>query len=309
MRRGGPPLIGGFENVRMYVFTDLDDTLFQTRRKCRLPDSALDTAPDVALHAALDAAPNTAADMTPDSVPAAAPEAESGGKQGAALRVGGVSRSGEPLSFLLPHQQALFDLLDAHARIIPVTARNRDAFSRVRLPFRHGAVLNYGGTILTPEGGPDSAWDARMRPLLEDARPFLEAALARMREIMAREGLDCAARLVCDEDSGLPFYALAKQPQGRVGELRALGDALEQEFLPGRAGRLHRNDNNLAVIPDALNKAHAVRRFIDTRIRPLGEAYMTLGMGDSLEDLAFMQVCDYSLVPQRTQIAALRLRG
>lgn len=287
----------------MYVFTDLDDTLFQTRRKCRPADSALDAAPNAA--AASDRAPEAVS----DAVPASVPEAGSDGEQGAALRVGGVSRSGEPLSFLLPHQQALFDLLDARARIIPVTARNRDAFSRVRLPFRHGAVLNYGGTILTPEGRPDPAWDARMRPLLEESRPLLDAALDRMREFMAREGLDCAARLVCDENSGLPFYALAKQPQGRIEELRALGDALEQEFLPGRAGRLHCNDNNLAVIPDALNKAHAVRHIIDTWIRPSGEAYMTLGMGDSIEDLAFMQVCDYSLVPQRAQIAALRLRG
>lgn len=279
----------------VYVFTDLDDTLFQTRRKCRPTCSA---GTGEAVTASTSSSPLNGA-VLPD------------------LRIGAVSRTLEPLSYLLPHQQALFGLLDAHTRIIPVTARNRDAFRRVCLPFRHGAVLNYGGTILTPEGEPDPIWEALMRPRLDAIRPLLDDALDCIRSIMTREGLACAARLVRDGDSEPPFYALAKFPQGclgerpeeRLAELRLLRDVMAAEFLPRAEGRLHWNDNNLAFIPHILNKAHAVRHIMETRLQSSGEEYTTLGMGDSLEDLAFMNLCEYSMAPRTSQIAAARLRG
>src|SRR5689334_914937 len=68
-------------------------------------------------------------------------------------------RDGQPLSFITDRQRALLDLFAA-ATVIPTTARNHDAFRRVRLLFTGHAILDFGGVILRPDGTPDPGWDA-----------------------------------------------------------------------------------------------------------------------------------------------------
>ena len=67
---------------------------------------------------------------------------------------------------------------------------------------------------------------------------------------------------------------------------------------------LHRNSNNLAVLPKTLNKARAVHHLRQQLQAEHGEI-MTLGMGDSQSDARFMAACDYAIVPSGTQLAAL----
>ncbi len=258
--------------MRVYLFADLDDTLFQTLRKC-------------------------------------------GGAANAphSLQTGAKSRQQEPLSFLTPKQQIFFSLLDKEMRIIPTTARNQDAFSRVCLPFRQGAILNYGGTILTPEGTIDRVWNSKIREETGKSKPLLERMLQFIQGFIATEKLSSVARIICDEE-GLPFYIVVKNPDHNIAQLALIHTALDQSFPeqqpPGkRSWRIHHNDNNLALIPESLNKAHAVRHIIESRIKPDGADFITVGMGDSLEDLDFMNLCDYSLVPGTSQIRALRLAG
>src|SRR4051794_419713 len=73
-------------------------------------------------------------------------------------------RDGSPLSFMTGRQQALLGLLTRGASVIPTTARNLDAFRRVGLAFPHLAILDFGGVVLLPDGTPDPAWDAVVRP-------------------------------------------------------------------------------------------------------------------------------------------------
>ena len=256
--------------MRVYLFADLDDTLFQTLRKCGT--------------------------STPDS-----------------LQTGAKSRNQEPLSFLTPKQQIFFSLLDREMRIIPTTARNQDAFGRVCLPFQHGAILNYGGTILTPEGTVDSVWNHKVREEVEKARPVLDRMLQFIKDCIAAERLSSVARIICDED-GLPFYIVVKNLDHKIDQLAVIHAALNRSFperndQAKRSWRIHHNDNNLALIPEGLNKAHAVRHIIESRIKPDGADFITVGMGDSLEDLDFMNLCDYSLVPGTSQIRMVRLAG
>src|SRR5687767_11844338 len=82
---------------------------------------------------------------------------------GEPLRPAALGRDGLPLSFSTPRQQTLLDLF-ASATVVPTTARNLDAFRRVRLPFTSFAVLDFGGVVLLPDGTPDPAWDAIVRP-------------------------------------------------------------------------------------------------------------------------------------------------
>ena len=250
-----------------YLFTDLDDTLFQTLGKCGPGKSHED----------------------------------------AALFPAAVGRDGKALSFMLPGQQALFSIADQHMRIVPVTARNLDSFQRVNLPFRHGAILNYGATILRWDGEEDDAWGSFISGELEAYGDLLSGAVALIESVIDRERLSSTVRLVADPRSGTAFYALAKNPDRNFLQLEHIRAELERAFHPGLPWRLHHNGNNLAVIPGCLDKARAVAHFIATTIPEFADEYATIGMGDSLEDLGFMNLCDYAVIPAGSQIATHRL--
>ena len=55
-----------------------------------------------------------------------------------------------------PRQRAFLAFAQDGMTMIPTTARNLDAFRRVRLPFTSYAVLNYGGVVLQPDGASTS---------------------------------------------------------------------------------------------------------------------------------------------------------
>jgi hydroxymethylpyrimidine pyrophosphatase-like HAD family hydrolase len=208
---------------------------------------------------------------------------------------------GRPYSFMTGKQRALWRWFDEQLRVIPVTARSGDAFRRVKLPFRDWAVLDFGGVILQADGAPDAEWLELSRALAADYRETLQELRAAATAFADERGL--AVRIRIGEDYGVPFYWMAKYREGRAEDL----DILQREFvapwLEERKGAFypHRNGNNLAVLPACLGKEHAVRHLI-RRLRVQGDDILTLGMGDSLSDAAFMAECDYALTPRGSQL-------
>src|SRR5215212_4908279 len=121
-------------------------------------------------------------------------------------------KDGAPLSFMTDRQRALLALLSASATVVPTTARNLDAFRRVRLAFTDLAILDFGGVILRPDGSPDPGWDAVVRPLAERAAPELQHSLREAQRFIEARGLGVNARLVGDFDMAL--YLVLKHPGG-----------------------------------------------------------------------------------------------
>lgn len=75
---------------------------------------------------------------------------------------------GQPNGYMSTVQHSLAHWLLSTTDVIPVTARSVEAFSRVQLPFMHGAVCSHGGVILGPDGKLDEEWQARMSDVLAD---------------------------------------------------------------------------------------------------------------------------------------------
>jgi hypothetical protein len=236
--------------MQVYVFLDLDDTLFQTRPKC--------------------------------------PPGES-------LRTAAVRRDDTPLSFMTPRQERLLDLLSASATVIPTTARNLESFRRVKLPFSSRVILNFGGVILLPDGSPDPAWDARVRPLARAVAGELNAQRDRLADFVEKHTLDVSVRVIGDFD--MPLYVVMKHP---AGDLDALS-RIRREALAGLdRGRffIHHNDNNLSVVPRFLGKEHAVGHVLAQLERPR----LTIGVGDSRTDAGYLGLCDFALMPSTSQL-------
>lgn len=241
--------------MKPYLFIDLDDTLFQTIRKC--------------------------------------PESDG-------LKTAAIARNGDPLSFMTKGQTALFDMFSESMTVIPATARSLDAFRRVRLSFPHGAIIDYGGVIIDGNGKPDGVWDSIIREKAEATCSRLNMLFAVITDHAASSCLRISIRIIGDFD--MKLYIVIKHLDADNSELARLHDEFIIHTVPP-GFYIHFNDNNIAIIPDYLNKAHAVDYFIETRIRALEIPYVTLGMGDSSTDLAFMKKCDYLIIPIRSQIA------
>jgi hypothetical protein len=217
-------------------------------------------------------------------------------------------KDGSPISYTTAAQRAFLAFAQDGMTMIPTTARNRDAFRRVHLPFSSYAVLNYGGLVLAPGGEVDAEWLGRMRAAMRAALPGLRQLAGLIDDYAARTGFNGRARLI--EDCDTPFYLVLKDPQKVAERLAPFEHEVVQPWID--AGNpdyfIHRNGNNLAILPAALNKAHAVTYVTDLLRREHGDI-ITFGMGDSRSDARFMAACDYAIVPSRTQLAGLTLGG
>lgn len=244
--------------MRAIALVDLDDTLFQTLRKC---------PPDV--------------------------------DPGALVPLG-FARDGRASSYATPRQAAFLSWLAETALVVPVTARSRDALERVRISFG-AAICAHGGMILDDAGEPDPGWAAHIGREAEPHQQAL-AALADAAGKAAEQGAALRVRIVSEGGTGL--FVLLKH--GCADEA-ALGEVLDRvEPLVPQGWTIHRNGNNAALLPPFLGKAHAVAALLP-RLRRLHPDAPVIGIGDSLTDAPFMTLCDYAMMPGRSQLSAATL--
>ena len=220
------------------------------------------------------------------------------------LRPAAYLKSGAACSFTTSRQRAFFELMHREMTLIPATARNRDALSRVDLPFSSYAIIDYGGVVLEPDGTIDAIWLETMRMDMDRAQTGLREVMQIIDEYSESAGMKGRARLI--EDCSIPFYIVVKDPEKKAERL----EQIEREAVApwvetaGKDFFIHRNGNNLAVLPKTLNKARAVE-YLRKRLEVEHGEIMTLGMGDSESDARFMAACDYAIVPSGSQLAAL----
>lgn len=217
-------------------------------------------------------------------------------------------KDGSAISYASEGQLAALRLFQEQMMTVPVTARNLDAYGRVDIRFVHGAVLNYGGLILDPDGVPDQMWLERSRDNANTVSDDLESARHIIQCASDAAQLDLSVRVI--QDLGIPFYVVAKSANGDVAAVDRAAREVSAELtgLGVAKFRMHQNGNNLAIIPSWLDKKHAVD-YMRQRIVARHGPVITFGMGDSLVDLNFMASCHYMIVPRKSQIADLRLQG
>ena len=245
--------------MRVIALVDLDDTLFQTLRKC---------PPDV-------------------------PQER--------LVPLGFARDGSPLSYATPRQLALIAWLSETAWLVPVTARSREALMRAQIAFT-AAVAAHGGVILGEDGSPDQEWHAHVQRQAEADRSTLNALRDRIAIEAEARRADVRVRVL--EEEGIGLYVLAKHQETDEAALHATVDAVLGEVPEGWT--VHRNGNNVALMPPWLGKQHAVRALLP-RLREAHPDAPVIGIGDSLTDAPYMALCDYAMMPQGSQLARAAL--
>lgn len=213
-------------------------------------------------------------------------------------------KDGQPISYASAAQQSVLQMLQQEMEVVPVTARNLNAFGRVRIDFSSAAILNYGGTVLDAEGQLDAAWLERSQRESAGTLAALGALEQNLLEHCASTGLALSVRTISDH--GVAFYIVIKSPAGQLQDIDAVAVYCAELCTQFVGFRLHRNGNNVALLPPWLDKRHAVAH-VKQALAQRHPDLVTFGMGDSLVDLAFMNECQYMIVPTASQIAQARM--
>lgn len=211
-----------------------------------------------------------------------------------------IDRAGKPLCFMTPKQQAMFKHLSATGCLLPCTGRNREKFNRVVVAFNGYAIVAYGGAIIQPDGNFEPGW----RTFVQSEAAGIKGDLVRLHD-SAKALVDLLGYKMdidllgedFEEGQTTHLYAEAKLRGGDDSQFAHL-QRVWQDVQPA-GWKLHRNGHTMASMPSFLGKAPALRYFLQ-HINP--DCAFTVGMGDSTTDGDFMSLCDYALMPVRSQI-------
>jgi hydroxymethylpyrimidine pyrophosphatase-like HAD family hydrolase len=213
-------------------------------------------------------------------------------------------KSGAPCSYNTEKQRALFKLLDSNMTLIPTTARDIDAFRRVNLSFKSYVICNFGGVVLTPSGEVDRRWFDNVQHRICSHIPRLLELHQIITEYCSLNAIPSKSKII--EDLGQSFYLNVKDPEKNLERIDIIQRTVVEPWLNKFSEYffVHRNANNLAVVPNPIDKSEAVK-YVTTLLKLEHEELLTFGMGDSNSDSAFMLACDYSLIPNNSQLSKL----
>lgn len=211
-------------------------------------------------------------------------------------------------SFMCAARLSILNWLAAGASFVPVTARSLDAFIRVSIDAPYsGAVLNNGALILDADMNEDRDWSDRVAGACKAASKGLHLVM----EELGKRAPDIRIHTHFHGDMirGKTLLGMTVKSNIETEDgVRMVLDGVERLLTMQWASdalatmQIHRNGNNMAFVPNGVSKRNAVEYLMATRADLAGRP--SIGAGDSLSDLPFMELCDMMLVPARTQASA-----
>ncbi len=197
------------------------------------------------------------------------------------------------VSYMSDEQKALWDLLKAseNCSIIPVTARDYTQYNRTYISrdnrIKYASVY-FGADILCDQAS-DPVWKAHIDSHLKACSVQISEL-----DILVREKISDEIFNVCNVDD---YYVSIKNRNkndyyaSNSECFTILSHFISDDF------NLYQNDNNISIVPKCIDKKNAVQYLIEKN-RPK----LTIGIGDSLSDWNFMDVCHFKILPQKSQI-------
>lgn len=207
--------------------------------------------------------------------------------------------NGDTISFMHPWQHDFIHWALGCMYVVPVTARGIESFQRVHLPFQYEAACVHGAAILTPQGTLDTDWHLHMQQQLAPYQTRLPAMLASALQTGKMLGLSLRGWLEWVEDT-TAAYLVVKSNASRAEDLQHLLHTL-RETLDLQGFYIHMNGNNLALLPNPVNKRAAAVEILRRHTATHGRVPV-FGMGDSVSDMGFMRLCDFAAFPPHSQL-------
>ncbi|GHF37041.1 hypothetical protein HNQ07_001245 [Deinococcus metalli] len=182
----------------------------------------------------------------------------------------------------------------AAADLIPVTGRDEEQVIEVPSAFTSWQILLHGAVVITPDGDQDPAWRRLIRQSQAAHADALTLAAQAIEHITMFSHLGLDVEVVSRE--GYPLLVRAAHPH-------ALGLALDaaatewKDWIDGGPFaadlRLLRDHGSLVVLPRDISADSAVNYVMGQ----LEDVTMTLGVGATDADRAFLSLCDLAVIP------------
>lgn len=209
-----------------------------------------------------------------------------------------VSEKKTSVSYMTKYQKIFFDMLleIENLKIIPLTARMLEQYKRVTALENtdiNEASLYFGGMILNAMEI-DPHWDNIVKNKYKRLNLTLKELYDQVSKIIDKSSFRIS---ILDG-----FYLSIKNKDPKNKEAMQLL-FLEVKKLINEEYFLHFNNNNIAIVPEFIGKNHTAQYFIEKY-----EPELTIGMGDSFSDLKFMDICDFKIIPSKSQIESLFLK-
>jgi hydroxymethylpyrimidine pyrophosphatase-like HAD family hydrolase len=221
------------------------------------------------------------------------------------IQIVGTDEFGNQSTVMTKADLEFFQEISHFGTVIPTTGRSMAGYWRLHglvSGFNSWAILNHGATILMPENSiVDPDWLKRTKGIMAFLTPNLlevyKILLSLNNVIIENSCYSNTIRL--HQEHGFPLYisvrASREMPELYLMQQRqtiALLCHEHNDFEVLHTGRI------TSVIPHQLNKKDAVLEVIGR----LGTQVETLGVGDALTDLPFMQVCNFQKAPENSEI-------
>lgn len=213
------------------------------------------------------------------------------------LVVAALNRENKPFSYMNKEQQHFFQWLNQSTVIIPTTARDVDSYNRVVIKeqFQSYKILNFGATILDENNQIDKKWQKHIFDLMDND---IQIILNIYNELILKLS-SMRIELVTEEDSNAPIFILIKDKNNHIQNIENVFYQLKNVYANHNLA-IHYNGNNLTISSKYLDKKYAVEYIINNE-KPI----FTLGFGDSISDVNFMNSCLFSCIPKNSQIAEI----
>lgn len=222
---------------------------------------------------------------------------------------------GKYIGFATSYQLNLLERMGNNALVIPVTGRNKNALNRCDWVWDSYQVVSHGAVILDKDGSLNNEWFESIKDEISQAKSILSDFMISAEEILSSEDAkpylnDQNINLRVITDQGVPAYMCGKQlvlMDGNTDAITYLAIHL-QRILEKKIGdselphgwRMHVNGRNFAILPPYASKAKAVD-FVK-KLLNVTPNDLTIGLGDSMSDLAFMNECQLWVTPSKGQI-------
>lgn len=241
----------------LYVFADLDDTLFTTASKIPVE------------------------------------------QQAESVRVTDASNGNH--SFTMEKHKRLLEWINP-LKLIPVTARGSDAFSRVDAAYKQGpfSIIANGAVILDAAGTPNEKWSESVKQILAPNQDIIADLPKLMLRIADNMDADVRTWNVEEGACGSTYCVVKSNMKDNGACLQQVEAEARRTLNEVESFRIHRNGNNLAILPPGISKALATR-FVIAELSE-NENVTCVGVGDSLSDLEFMKACDFWMTPSHSQL-------
>lgn len=246
------------DSNKIFLFSDLDDTLMQTTRKT---------------------------DFSRETI------------------VGGYNKDGDVSSYIYKNNKEFLDkiMMSGHFEFIPTTARNLESYSRTifykNYKFEY-AILNFSGVIIK-DNRIDTHWESKIKNHFFKL-PLNIIELLQLTERFFYENLD--KQYMPDikniDNQYISIYNKKFREDTKMSKL--VGTVITNfifKFNLNKDFYVYKNDASFGILPKFLNKKNGVEYIIE-RYNPL----LTIGAGDNVSDLDFMNLSDFSLVPRKSTL-------